>query len=106
MILLQAVTASGATLRWYRFSDGSLVLTQTVAIAPGAAARIDPRDVVGLAEDTQYSVVVDATGGTLAAIVIEIGGVKVPLSGGGVMYENTHLDSAMIYEGFPGTPGP
>jgi hypothetical protein len=102
-ILIQAVTATGATLRWYRFSDGALVVTHTVPIATGSARRVDPRDVVGLAEDTQYAVVVDGTGGTLATIVIEIGGERSPLPGGGVMYANTLRDSAMIYEGFAAT---
>jgi hypothetical protein len=101
-ILVQAVTAIGATLRWYRFSDGVLVLTQNVTIATGSAVRIDPRDVVGLAEDTQYAVVVDGVGGTLATIVIEIGGDKAPF-GGSVQYVNTLRDSAMIYEGFAAT---
>ena len=50
---------------------------------------VDPRTVSGLADDTQYSVVATATGGTIASIVIE-------LAEGG--------DNAMIYEGFGATP--
>ncbi|MBI3522192.1 MAG: hypothetical protein HY071_03710 [Chloroflexi bacterium] len=85
-ILLQSVTATSAQLRWYKFSDGSIVHTQTVALTAGAGIRIDPRDVPELPNDTQFAVVVDATGGTVDAIVIE-------LATGG--------DNAMIYEGFP-----
>jgi hypothetical protein len=90
-ILLQAIGtgATGATLRWYRFSDGALVHTQTVEIASGRGTRIDPRGVAQLADNTQYSVVIDGAGGTVAAIVMELA------SGG---------DNAMIYEGFPPAP--
>ena len=92
-ILLQTVGtgATGATLRWYRFSDGALVNTQTVEVASGKGLRVDPRSVTQLQENTQYSVVIDGTGGTVAAIVME-------LAGGG--------DNAMIYEGFPPPPSP
>ncbi|MGH2715643.1 MAG: hypothetical protein ACRDM7_17485 [Thermoleophilaceae bacterium] len=85
-ILLQGVTATGATLKWFRFSDGSLTTTQTVGGIASTAVRIDPRDVGGLSEDTQYAVVIEGSGGTVNAIVIE-------LADGG--------DNAMIYEGFP-----
>lgn len=84
-ILLQAVTATSATLRWYRFSDGALVATQTMSMSSGSARRIDPRDVAELSDNTQYSVVAQSSTGTLAAIVVELA------SGG---------DTAMIYEGF------
>ncbi len=90
-ILLQTVSAGGATLRWYRFSDGSLVTTQVLTVAAGTGIRIDPRDVAALSDDTQYAVVVDGTGGTVASIVIE-------LATGG--------DNAMIYEGFPASGQP
>ena len=85
-ILLQTVTGTGATVKWYRFSDGALVTTQNVTIARGTGVRVDPRDVSALDDNTQYSVVVTGTGGTVAAIVVE------EASGG---------DNAMIYEGFP-----
>ena len=85
-ILLQTVTASGAAVQWRRFSDGQLVLTQTVNAAAGTGLRIDPRTVVGLTDDTQYAVTVTGTGGTVAAIVTELN-----FTGG---------DGAMIYEGF------
>jgi len=68
-ILLQSVSATGATLEWRRFSDGQLVLTQTVQIPSGHAIRIDPREVAGLSDNTQYSVVMTGTGGTIAAVV-------------------------------------
>ncbi len=84
-ILLQSATATGATLQWYRFSDGVPILTQTVAIPAGSGIRIDPLAQSGLADDTQYAVVVTGTGGTVTAIVVE-------LAQGG--------DNAMIYEGF------
>jgi hypothetical protein len=84
-ILLQSVTARGATIAWRRFADGALVTTQNLSLTPGAAVRIDPRVVPGLSDDTQYAVTVTSTGGTVAAIVVE-------LATGG--------DNAMIYEGF------
>ncbi len=84
-ILLQSVSASGATLQWYRFSDGVLAYTQTVAIPAGSGIRIDPLAQPTLTDDTQYAVVVTGTGGTVTAIVVE-------LAQGG--------DNAMIYEGF------
>ena len=86
-IILQTVTASGATVEWRRFSDGALVTTQNLTIANGSAMRIDPRTVAGLSDDTQYGVTVNGTGGTLTAIVTELN-----FEGG---------DGAMAYEGFP-----
>jgi hypothetical protein len=92
-IFLQIVGtgATGATLRWYRFSDGALVHTQTVEVQSGKGLQVDPRSVQSLAENTQYSVVIEGTGGTVAAIVMQLA------SGG---------DNAMIYEGFPPPPSP
>lgn len=84
-ILLQTIGATGTTVRWYRFSDGALMLTQSLTIPKGRGVRIDPRDVGGLSDDTQYAVVIQGAGGSIAAIVVE-------LAGGG--------DNAMIYEGF------
>ena len=85
-ILLQSAGATSATLRWYRFSDGSLVTTTTHTLPSGGAVAIDPRSVGGLSDDTQYAVVADGTGGSITAIVEELA-----FSGG---------DAAMIYEGF------
>lgn len=84
-LVVQSAGATAVRLSWYRFSDGALVTTQSIDVAPGAAFRVDPRDVSGLADGTQYSVVADAVGGSIAGIVIE-------LATGG--------DNAMIYEGF------
>jgi hypothetical protein len=84
-ILLQSVTATSATLSWYRFVDGTLVTQQNVPLTPGSGVRIDPRNNPSLTDDTQYAVVVSATGGNVAAVVVELA------SGG---------DNAMIYEGF------
>ena len=86
-ILLQTVTASGATVEWRRFSDGALVTTQNLTIATGSAMKVDPRTVSGLTDDTQYAVTVSGTGGTITAIVTELN-----FEGG---------DGAMAYEGFP-----
>ena len=86
-IILQTVTATGATVQWRRFADGALVTTQTLNIATGSAMKIDPRTVAGLSDDTQYAVTVNGTGGTLTAIVTELN-----FEGG---------DGAMAYEGFP-----
>jgi len=85
-ILLQSVTATTVTLRWYNFAGGALATTQTITLAPGSGTRIDPWSLAQLAPDRQYSVVVDGGTGTLTAIVTEVA------SGG---------DNAMMYEGFP-----
>src|SRR5438105_3204911 len=84
-ILLQSSTATGATLNWFRFSDGGLVTSQNVSLTAGSGVRIDPRSVPNLTDDTQYAVVVTATGGNIASIVVELA---------------TGADNAMIYEGF------
>lgn len=83
-ILLQSTTATTATLAWYRFTDGVLVTSQSVALTPGSGVRIDPRSVPGLTDDTQYAVVATSSG-NIAAIVVELA---------------TAGDNAMIYEGF------
>jgi hypothetical protein len=64
------------------------VFTQSVQGTPGAAIAIDERTLPQLADDTQYAVVADGAGGTIAAIVTEL------KPGAG--------DGAMIYEGFAG----
>ncbi len=85
-IYVQSVTATSVSASWYRFSDGSLVLAQNLAMTPGTTQRIDPRSVSALADDTQYAVVLEGNGGQVAAIVLELN-----FQGG---------DGAMIYEGF------
>jgi len=84
-ILLESTTATGATLNWFRFSDGGLVTSQNVSLTPGSGIRIDPRTVPNLTDDTQFAVVATATGGNIASIVVELA---------------TGADNAMIYEGF------
>jgi hypothetical protein len=88
-ILLQSVTATTATLKWYNFQGGALAYTQNVTLTPGVGMRIDPLTISQLAGDKQYSVVVDGGTGTVTAIVSEFA------TGG---------DNAMIYEGFAATP--
>lgn len=88
-ILLQSVTATTLTLRWYNFLGGGLAHTQTVNLAAGTGTRIDPWTITQLAADKQYSVVVDGGTGTLTAIVSEFA-----LGG----------DNAMMYEGFAAVP--
>jgi len=85
-IYLQSAGAATATLRWYRFTDASLVLTQNVTLPADSSVVIDPRTVAGLSEDTQYAVIVDGVGGPVNAIVYEQS-----FTGG---------DGVMIYEGF------
>jgi hypothetical protein len=85
-IYVQSVTAASATVKWYRFSDGTLVTSQEVPLAPGATTRIDPATVSGLSDRSQYAVTIESAG-TLVAIVTEIN----PFGG----------DDAMIYKGFP-----
>jgi len=87
-ILLQAGTATSATLSWRSFRTGA-VTPQTVILPQSGAVRIDPRAVAGLTEDTQYAVVIKGNRGneqgTVNAIVIELA---------------DGADNAMIYEGF------
>lgn len=88
-VVLQSAGATSATLRWYRFADGGLAATQFVpSLSSGLSVRIDPRSVAGLADDTQYAVVVDAAA-PIRAIVLELNAL------GG--------DGAMAYEGFAAT---
>ena len=88
-ILLQSVTATTVTIKWYNFLGGALAYSQTVTMTPGSGVRIDPWAITQLAADKQYSAVVDAGTGTVTAIVSEFA------TGG---------DNAMIYEGFAATP--
>lgn len=85
--LVQSPAPANVKVSWYRFSDGSLVTTQNLAIAANTSQRIDPRGVPALADDTQYSVTLDGNGQRIAAIVSELN-----YSGG---------DGAMIYPGLP-----
>jgi len=85
--VIQSAGATNVKLSWYRFSDGSLVTTQNLAVTAGSALRVDPRGVPALSDDTQYSVVLDGGSQNIAAIVTELN-----YSGG---------DGAMIYPGFP-----
>jgi hypothetical protein len=82
-VVVQSVTATSASLRYYRISDGTLAVTQGLSLAAGTSVWIDPRNAPGLV-DGSYAVVIDGNG-TLAAIVYELA----PLG-----------DGAMIYEGF------
>ena len=86
-LVVQSAGATNVTVSWFRFSDGSLAATQQLSLQPNAAARVDPRTVGALVDNTQYSVVLDGNGGSLAAIVTELN-----FQGG---------DGAMTYEGFP-----
>ena len=86
-IMLQTVTATGASLEWRRFIDGALVKTQSLTIPSGSGVRVDPRSVAGLSDFTQYAVTITGTGGTVVSIVTELN----LLAG----------DGAMAYEGFP-----
>jgi hypothetical protein len=91
-VVVQSAGAASATVRWYRFADGQLVQTQALSnLAPGKSVKIDPRNVAGLVEATQYAVVVDAAG-PLAALTTE--------------YNFQGGDGAMVYEGFAGTATP
>lgn len=84
-ILIQSAGATSATLSWYRFSDGTLVATQTVLLVTGATTRVNPTTVTGLSDNTQYAVVLSSAS-NVVAIVTELN-----LSAG---------DNAMVYKGF------
>lgn len=85
-VLIQSSGASSAVLSWYRLGDGALVASQTVALPLDGAARVDPRTVAGLADDTRYSLVIRAVSGAVAAIAYDLG---------------PDGDAAMISEAFP-----
>jgi len=85
-VVIQSSGATSATLSWYRLGDGALAATQVVTLPLDGAARVDPRSVVGLADDARYSLVVRAANGAIAAIAYDQG------PGG---------DAAMIAEAFP-----
>ncbi|HEY3217628.1 MAG TPA: Ig-like domain-containing protein [Candidatus Limnocylindria bacterium] len=82
-IYVQSVAATSAILTWTPFSGGTPI-TQTVALVPGRAVRVDPE--ASAPVGAQYAVKITATG-AVAAIVMELN------SAGG--------DNAMIYAGFP-----
>lgn len=84
----KGTAVTSATLSWYRFSDGALVYRQVVlGLGYSTSVRIDPRTLPFLADNSQYSVVIESPTGGIAAIVTELN-----LQGG---------DGAMIYEAFP-----
>jgi hypothetical protein len=83
-IYLQSVSATSATLTWKPFTGGAAT-TQTVTLTPGVSVKVDPN--ISVPQGFQYAVTVATSGGTLAAIVMELN------SSGG--------DNAMIYGGFP-----
>jgi hypothetical protein len=84
-LLVQSADATSATLRWFRFSDGTLVTSQTITLSAGSTTRVDPRTVPGLTDNTQFAVTLDSPG-QVVAIVTELN-----LLGG---------DNAMIYKAF------
>ena len=86
-IVVQSLNAHVATLRWYRFQDGALVHTQELVFGLDlrwSSFKIDPRSIPQLQDDTQYAVVIEASMGGVAAVVLELN------DRGG--------DSAMAYE--------
>src|SRR6266542_3226619 len=90
-IMLQSAGATAATVKWYRFTAGTLVHTHELGgIIAGSAIRIDPRSIAALTDNTQYAVVIEGTGGSLAAVVFEY-------AAGG--------DNAMAYEAFGASVG-
>src|SRR6266542_175618 len=90
-IMLQSAGATAATVKWYRFTDDTLVHTHELGgIIAGSAIRIDPRSIAALTDNTQYAVVIEGTGGSLAAVVFEY-------AAGG--------DNAMAYEAFGASVG-
>lgn len=85
--MIQSASAASVALPWLPVSDGALVTSQTIAVAPSSGFTVDPRDASALTDNTQYSVVAVGVGGTIDGVVIE-------LATGG--------DTAMMYEGFTG----
>jgi hypothetical protein len=83
-IYLQSTGATSATLTWTPFTGGASTV-QNVPLVSGVSKKVDPN--ISVTQGRQYAVTVSASGGSLAAIVMELN-----ISGG---------DNAMIYGGFP-----
>ncbi|MEA2662028.1 MAG: hypothetical protein QOH08_1600, partial [Chloroflexota bacterium] len=83
-IYLQSTGATSATLTWTPFTGGASTV-QNVPLVSGVSKKVDPN--ISVPQGKQYAVTVSASGGSLAAIVMELN-----ISGG---------DNAMIYGGFP-----
>ena len=81
---VQSAGASQATVRWFSVQTGDLVVTQQLVLQPGLTTRVDPRSIAGLAENTTYSVTIDANS-PIATVVFE--------------QAATGGDASMMYEG-------
>ncbi len=85
-IYLQSATATSATVFFHRIPDYVVDGSTFVTLTPGVTQRIDPRQIPGLRENTEYAVVAQSPNGAIASIVFDQAG-----TGG---------DASMIYEGF------
>ena len=59
------------SVKYYGFSDGSLVLTRTASVQPGRSFVDSPRDAADLPGNSQFSVVITSTGAPVVAVVNE-----------------------------------
>lgn len=85
-------TPTDVTITLYRFSDGALSATvKTPVLAPGQAWSFDPRSNSALPNDTQFSAVLQAASGQVAATVIE------GASSSWMAYAGTATGGATVY---------
>lgn len=63
--------ATNLSVKYYRFSDGSLVATRTATVQSGRSFVGSPNDEGDLPENAQFSVVITSTGAPVVAVVNE-----------------------------------
>ena len=63
--------ATGLTVKYYNFTDGSLVATRTATVQPGRSFVGSPNDEGDLPENAQFSVVINSTSAPVVAVVNE-----------------------------------
>src|SRR5262245_36968575 len=64
-------TTTTLTVKFFRFSDGSLVATRTADVLPGRSFVDSPRDDADLPANSQFSVVITSSAGPVVSVVNE-----------------------------------
>ena len=101
-LAIQSTGAHSATLKWYRFSDGSLAYSQTLIFNEYAQTfRIDPRQIPDLPDNSQYAVVATAGLGGYGGITGLVTEMNLSGGDGWMTYEGVQQPAANPF----GTPG-
>src|SRR5437868_6658023 len=101
-LAIQSTGAHSATLKWYRFSDGSLAYSQTLIFNEYAQTfRIDPRQIPDLPDNSQYAVVATAGLGGYGGITGLVTEMNLSGGDGWMTYEGVQQPAANAF----GTPG-